>query len=142
MIAAAGSGPRFGELGKRGESSMKRKLGMFAALLAVIVTGLVASGSASSGLFFHQPLCADTNVQVVFNQYGYYDGRTYDQMQYILHYGDPNGAVVNGVWVQQLSPGVFADYVGPDPYAPGAYAFHSVRAGLCVPPRVSFFATF
>jgi hypothetical protein len=45
----------------------------------------------------------------------------------VLH-GDPNGAVVNGVWVQQLPRGVFADYVGPAPLNPGAYVFHG--AGL------------
>jgi hypothetical protein len=117
---------------------MKRKLGVFAALLTVIVAGLFASSGSAGGWIPHPPLCVDRSVQVSFNQYGYYDGRTFDQMEYILHYGDPNGAVVNGVWVQQLSPGVFADYVGPDPYAPGAYAFHTVRSGLCVPPRVSF----
>lgn len=118
---------------------MKKRLGLFAALLTVIVAGLFASGPASAWPVVPNPLlCADQNVQVIFNQYGYYDGRTVAQMEYIVHYGDPNGAVVNGAWVQQLPPGVFADYVGPDPYAAGAYAFHTVRVGWCVPPRVYF----
>lgn len=114
---------------------MKARLSLFVALVALATAALVSSGSAAAGGggFVGPLLCVDRTVQVHFNQYGYYDGRTEDQMEFILRHGDPNGAVIDGQWVQQLPPGEFADYVGPDPYAPGAYVIHNVRYGFCPP---------
>ncbi len=117
---------------------MKARIILLAVTLALLGTALFAGSAAATGGGNAQSylplLCVDRTVQVQFNQYGYFDGRTRDQMVSILFHGDPNGAVINGVWVQQLSPGKFADYVGPDPYASGAYVIHTVRFGLCFPP--------
>lgn len=116
---------------------MKGKIVLLVAALAMMGTALFASSAGATGGGSWQnllPLCVDQHVQVQFDPYGYFDGRTQDQMISIMFHGDPNGAVVNGVWVQQLPPGKFADYVGPNPYAPGAYVIHSVRPGLCYPP--------
>lgn len=119
---------------------MKKSLFLVAAAV-IVVSAILARGSGAagtgpasgSGTYFgsgpYFGFCVD-QAPITFNQYGYYDGRTASQMLYIVLHGDPNGAVVNGVWMQQLPHGVFADYVGPSPMKPGAYVFHGVGLGF------------
>jgi hypothetical protein len=101
---------------------MKKSFLLVAAAM-IILSAIVARGSGAG--LAGPTFCVDQHP-VTFDQYGYYDGRTVSQMFSIVLHGDPNGAVVNGKWVQQLPPGVFADYVGPAPMVPGAYVFHGV----------------